>query len=182
MRSRAVIGTVAVIIVLALGVAVALPRIERARLEHAASLVEQAEESLSQGDTATAVQNLEDSTAISKDPDALAMLGVAREAEGDLEAAEEAYRSALQADPSRADVMYQIALIEKARGDVAAARETLREAVEAQPDLVAARLLLGDLCVEAGETDEARVHYQHVIDLEPFGVDLQQVKDKLDRL
>ena len=78
--------------------------------------------------------------------------------------------------------MYNLAIIKKSQGDAEAAIRILADAVEADPTFVGARMALGDLYAETGEAEKAREQYEAIVDMEPLGIDLDEVRAKIDSL
>jgi len=114
-----------------------------------------------------------------RSPETLALLGMTREAEGDLDGASAAYRAALEVDPNQPTVHHDLAVLLAESGDLDAAAESLRSALELDPNLIGSRLLLGDVLARLGDADGAAVEYRAVIEVAPVGLDLQSVRDKL---
>ncbi len=77
------------------------------------------------------------------------------EDDGQLEAAEDAYRAALSAAPPRPELCFQLAELLYRRGDLAAARERYYMAIELDADYVEARANLGCVLAELGQAELA---------------------------
>jgi tetratricopeptide (TPR) repeat protein len=77
-----------------------------------------------------------------------------------LDAAEEAYRSALAAAPPRPEVCFQLAELLYRRGDLAAARERYYMAIELDADYVEARANLGCVLAELGQPELAAAAFE----------------------
>jgi Flp pilus assembly protein TadD len=112
-------------------------------------------------------------TALAAKPDfALAHnnLAVALAGLGRLDEAERHYRAALEIDPAYADASVNLAelMLRLNRTDAAAA---LSNVVERHPDHLAARLLLADALLRAGEPAAAAVHYEAALALDPDHAD-----------
>lgn len=88
-------------------------------------------------------------------PEQLVEMAAELEDQGQLSAAEEAYRSALAAGAPNAAVCFQLAELLYRQGDVAAARERYYMAIELDADFVEARANLGCVLAELGQRDLA---------------------------
>ncbi len=88
-------------------------------------------------------------------PDELLHLAEQYEDDGQLDAAEDAYRAALAAAPPRPEVCFQLAELLYRRGDLAAARERYYMAIELDADYVEARANLGCVLAELGQAELA---------------------------
>ena len=117
-----------------------------------------------------------------EDAEALFLLGQTYEAQGDLDAAADAYKRSLRADISQSRVQYNLAIILKSQGDIDEAIENLEIAIRIDSEFVGARLALGDIYAESGNAEDARTEYETVLEMEPFGLDLDDVRRKLDAL
>ncbi len=145
-----------------------------------AAKVESGLSAYERGDFETAVSELE--AAVDKDPKSVAAqtaLGQSYEAVGKLKQAEESYRTALKLDQSLPRIRYKLAIILKSKGRPEEAIDELSKAVANEPGFAAARLILGDLYLDAGDQESAAAEYRAVVDLKPFGIDLKSVEAKL---
>lgn len=106
-------------------------------------------------------------------------LGQSYEATGKLQQAARAYKASLKLDEGQSQVRYNLGIIYKSQGETDKAIAELEKAIANNSGFAAARIVLGDLYVQVGEADKAKEQYQNVIDAEPFGIDMEQVKSKL---
>jgi len=151
--------------------------------ERAAAAEEAGTEAFERGDFDEAISQLEEAAdAAPDDPEIHRKLGLGYEAKGRLDEALAQYNESLDKDPEQAEVLYKAAIVRKTQGDTAGAIEDLNRALVVNQEFVAARLILGDLYTTQGETEKAKAEYQAVIDLNPFGVDIDSVKAKLAAL
>jgi DNA-binding transcriptional MerR regulator len=95
------------------------------------------------------------SSSVVSSADDLLHLAEQYEDDGQLDAAEEAYRSVLAAAPPRPEVCFQLAELLYRRGDLAAARERYYVAIELDADYVEARANLGCVLAELGQEELA---------------------------
>jgi tetratricopeptide (TPR) repeat protein len=109
-------------------------------------------------------------------------LGQSYEATGKLAKAVRAYQGSLAADPEQPEIHYNLAIIYKSQSKTDEAIQELNKAIKLNKSFVAAKIILGDLYLLKGEKAEAKKQYQAVIDLKPFGVDLEAIKAKLNKL
>jgi tetratricopeptide (TPR) repeat protein len=93
--------------------------------------------------------------------------GLAAHQEGDLQAAEEAYRRALELDPQNQFAYYNLGVIRQAQGDLPGAEENYRNAIRIAPDFAAALFNLAIIRADAGGAEEAVELYRHVIEAAP---------------
>jgi tetratricopeptide (TPR) repeat protein len=93
-------------------------------------------------------------------PEQLVELAQELEDQGQLPAAEEAYRAALAAGGPTASVCFQLAELLYRQGDVAAARERYYMAIELDADFVEARANLGCVLAELGQGELAVAAFQ----------------------
>lgn len=85
----------------------------------------------------------------------------------DLEAAEHAFRAALQLRPGYAPAHMRLGRVLVAQGELDAAVEELRKALEIQPDLQPARLTLAQARVSQGKLDRARELLEELLEEQP---------------
>ena len=86
---------------------------------------------------------------------------------GDLQAAERAYRQALDAAPDHAEAWYFLGGVYQVQGDHAEAVACLRQAVRVRPDLADLHNDLGMALKTIGRLDEAAACYQQAIQIQP---------------
>lgn len=104
------------------------------------------------------------------------------EAVGKLDKAEKAYQDSLKADPDQPEVLYNLAIIYKSKGQIEPAVIELEKAISINEKFVAARLVLGDLYLQQNLESKARKQYETIIEMKPFGIDLEQVKERLEKV
>jgi tetratricopeptide (TPR) repeat protein len=78
---------------------------------------------------------------------------------GELEAAKQQYRAALEKDPLNLAIYLQLSNLERATGDREAALAYARRYQQEKPEDASAHLVLGDLLRDSGELDVAQDHY-----------------------
>lgn len=140
-------------------------------------------EQFSAGNFDSAQQDLEEAARLNpRDDRPIRLLAKVYEVKGELDKAADSYLASLQVNPDQPETMYNLAIIYKSQGLTAEAIGKLEEAVARSKQFVAARLILGDLYAQTGEREKAREEYQAVIEMNPFGVDLESVKQKLEGL
>lgn len=101
-----------------------------------------------------------------KQPDDLRttlLLGQIAIIEGDFEAAEQDFRTAIQRDDSLAPAFHGLGLALWRRAKLEEARTALGEAVEQEPNNAVFRLDLGRLLLESGDAQEARKHLESAL-------------------
>jgi protein O-GlcNAc transferase len=94
-------------------------------------------------------------------------LGTALEAIGRQERAMEAYRRAIENDPTIPDSYVNLGSALVQRGELAAAEQVLRRGVAVKPDHAIANTLLGGVQELLGRLDDAIVHYQAALRNKP---------------
>ncbi len=87
--------------------------------------------------------------------------------QGQLVAAERAYREILEVDPKRKDALYGLGQLLAKRGDHLAAKRLFKSLVEMDPALFKIWFRLGRSCLARGELSEAAEAYCEVIEREP---------------
>lgn len=87
------------------------------------------------------------------------------------EQAEEAYRKAIELDPSHSDAMVNLGRLLQERGAYAEAADHYRRAIEAEPDYATAYFNLGVVMEEIGETDAAIAAYEKSLQVDPGSAD-----------
>jgi tetratricopeptide (TPR) repeat protein len=93
-------------------------------------------------------------------PDELRTLAVKYDDDGQLDAAEDAYRAALAASGPLPDLNFQLAELLYRRGDLPAARERYYMAIELDADYVEARANLGCVLAELGQQELAAAAFE----------------------
>jgi tetratricopeptide (TPR) repeat protein len=114
--------------------------------------------------------------AVERYPDNAGMwyiLGDVYRESGDSEQAAECYRRSLDHKPKMIDSFLRLAELFSV-SDPAQAEGWLRGALAVDPDHVEARRTLGDLLLSQGRVDEAIVHYEHALEIEPENVELRE--------
>ncbi|HEY3176326.1 MAG TPA: tetratricopeptide repeat protein [Candidatus Polarisedimenticolia bacterium] len=107
------------------------------------------------GDTAEAVDALEEATRLSPDDiDLLMDLGRLRQLAGDRARAEDAFRAVLRRDPLRADAQFRLARILTDKGDLAGATAAFEEAARIEPMATAYHVALAQLYLRMARTDD----------------------------
>ncbi len=97
-------------------------------------------------------------------------VGVALQTEGQIDAAIQKYRAALEVRP-----VYPLALVNlgtalRERGDLAGATRALQRAIEMDPALALAHYNLANALAASGNLDDAVAHYARTLELEPQNV------------
>lgn len=172
-----ILGAVVVVI------AVVLLGFDRAPDSVAPAAIDGAQTLYDSGDFEAAASELKTATR-DKAPSASAQRLLARAAEGssDFAAAEKAYRESLRIDEDQPEVRYQLAVLLAHNGDTDEAIGELQRVVEQQPDFAGALITLGDLEAKDGRFADARLTYQHLLDLKPYGMDMKIVRARLAAL
>ena len=138
-------------------------------------------EALSKGDFESAQSNLKRALESgAKNPGLHAALGQSYEATGRLGKAAAAYKESLSLKANQPQILYKLAIIDKHEGRIKESINGLESAIAVDQDFVAARLALAELYLQQGEPKKAKHNYQEVLELGPFGVDLQEVRQKLE--
>jgi tetratricopeptide (TPR) repeat protein len=94
--------------------------------------------------------------------------GLAAHEAGDLQAAEDAYRRALELDPQNQFAYYNLGVIRQAQGDLEDAETNYRIAVGIDPDFAAALFNLAIIRADAGAAEEAIGLYEHIVEVTPI--------------
>jgi DNA-binding transcriptional MerR regulator len=97
----------------------------------------------------------------------LFLRGLAAEERGDDEAAAQAYRDAVAAEPGLASAHANLGVLGYRRGDHDAARAAFERALELDPELPEARFNLANLLADVGETDLAIAELRRVCSRHP---------------
>jgi Flp pilus assembly protein TadD len=102
-------------------------------------------------------------------PEALRLnqLGAEHLREGRVPEAEAALAVSLEYHPRHAEALYNLALAAYTREDFDRAEALLDEALDCQPDLVQAHNLRGALARRAGRLEEACLHFEAALELDP---------------
>ena len=138
------------------------------RAPPASAEVTEAESLIAQGRADDAVPLLERAIAANaRDVRAHLDLGLAHELREDLEAAERAYRGAIEIDPAFAEALNNLGALlrDTERGEEGIAM--LRRAIEARPGFASAHLNLALALEDAGDLEGAEAEYRRVIELAP---------------
>jgi tetratricopeptide (TPR) repeat protein len=101
------------------------------------------------------------------------------EAKGELDKALVEYKASVAAEPKQPEALYNMAIIYRSQGDMPNAIQSLETAVATNKEFVAARIALGDLYGITGKSDKAKEQYEAVIGLKPYGVNLEDIKQKI---
>src|SRR5688572_22620037 len=67
-----------------------------------------------------------------------------------------------------ANKLYVAGALALQQGDRAAAEASLNSAITENPDLIMARFLLGNIAKDEGNFEEAAIHYERVVELDPY--------------
>jgi Tfp pilus assembly protein PilF len=95
--------------------------------------------------------------------------------DGDLDAAERAYRDHLAAHPDEVDAWHLLGVLLQRRGDSAAAMEPLLRAVQLAPDVARLHLSLGGVLIQLGQDEAARGAFLRALELDPNLVEAHSV-------
>lgn len=137
----------------------------------------------SKGQFDRAIKSLEEAKKLNpNDAKTHTNLAQSYEAKGRLDKAAGEYEASLKVNPNQPEACYNLAIIYKSQGKLDKAVEGLSQAVKLNGNFVAARIALGDLYAQKGDNTKAKEQYQKVIDMKPFGVDLEAIKGKLSNL
>lgn len=140
-------------------------------------------EAYSSGKFDQAIKDLEEAKRLNpKDAKTHVNLAQSYEAKGKLDKALEEYEASLKVNPNQPETLYNLAIIYKSREDLDKAIKLLEKAVKINGDFVAARITLGDLYALNGANDKAKEQYQTVVKMNPFGVDIEAIKNRLKQL
>lgn len=191
-HSRVLLAVTLVIVALALtvlAVVFVLPQVQGPDAPDAGRSPEYAEslraatEAFSSGDSSAAESALLEAVEeFPDDPVAHALLARVYESEGLLEQALDEYRRSLELDPDQAELHHRVGVILYSGGDIAGAIAELETAVSVDGDFVGGRLFLADLYEEDGRMAEAAEQLSAVLELEPIGVDLDEIRERRDRI
>ena len=99
--------------------------------------------------------------------EALAALGLLRQVQGDLEAAEEAYEKSIAQRQSYSRAFRYYGRLRWRQGRSEEAMDLMQQALRLDPYSAPVNLMLGRLYDDAGQFDEAMAHFQKVIEIEP---------------
>jgi Flp pilus assembly protein TadD len=137
---------------------------------------------LEQGDPTAALERAGNSGSATDDAEVRTVVATARQATGDLSGAEADLERAVAYDADQPLVQHDLAVLAAERGDYDRAEEALRAALEVDPSLVGSRVLLGDVLARQGDREGAALQYQTIIDAQPYGVDLEAIRQRLGAL
>ncbi|HEY2352284.1 MAG TPA: tetratricopeptide repeat protein [Candidatus Acidoferrum sp.] len=102
-------------------------------------------------------------------------LGVEREerseSEAELEAAEDAYRRALDIEPGHVDALNNLGMLSYERGSLEDATMLFRRAVDLHPDHMLSHFNLGSVLEESGKLEQARRHLRMAVRLDASHAD-----------
>ena len=101
-----------------------------------------------------------------KDADQLNDLGNLLALARDLDGAEEAYRRALQIEPTSTTILYNLALVLQEQGETKQARQTLQSILEINPDHAWGHYQLGTLYDAQNNRTKALEHYERAFTLD----------------
>jgi tetratricopeptide (TPR) repeat protein len=150
--------------------------IQRINAEQAARgrtlvLLQAGVERLTNGDVASALQQLREAAALSpRFPETHYQLGLAIERSSAVGEAEPAFRHVLALAPDHAGAHYRLGLLLRRR-DVSEAAAELRKAVEIEPGLIGARRALAQLALDAGDRATALTELQTLVIWAPQAAD-----------
>jgi tetratricopeptide (TPR) repeat protein len=102
-----------------------------------------------------------------KQADEVLQQGLRAHANGDLEAAEEAYLLVIQLDPQNKFAYYNLGVINQSRDEADLAVRNYRTTLRIDPDFVPALFNLAILRTESGAAAEAEGLYEHIIEVDP---------------
>jgi predicted Zn-dependent protease len=127
---------------------------------------------------------MRDSLTLQARPHAYAVLGELERKQGRLEEAADAFKKALDLDPSLLEVRYGLVRLMIQRGQTNEATAELRRLIAADPRDVRAREMLGDALLELGDARAAAGAFQGAIDSggEQAGVLMKLAKLQLQQL
>jgi tetratricopeptide (TPR) repeat protein len=110
------------------------------------------------------------------DVDALYLLALVEEQSGHPDAALQVYEDILDQDPRDFEAHFRIGHIHRREGELELSIQDFEQALQLNGDFTAARVALADALAESGEVDRAIVLYYDVIEAQPMGVHLDQVR------
>jgi CheY-like chemotaxis protein/Flp pilus assembly protein TadD len=93
-----------------------------------------------------------------------------------------ACRSAIEAEPTAADIMVILARLELDRGRAAEARSWAKKAIEINPNLADAYVFLGGAEQEVGTPDAAKAAYKRYLELAPNGRHARELRTVLNSM
>ncbi len=114
-----------------------------------------------------------------KDFEAQYLLGQTYESLGDIDKAVDAYEKAVELKPDDSRALYNLAIVYKAKGKKNWAIATMKKAVRNDKSFVGARFMLAKMYFDEGEFDEAELHYEKIVDINPYGFDMATVHTEL---
>lgn len=179
--SKIIICAITCILLAAAALAFNIKRNEQ--LKKHAELLRQGSDYFARAEVDSAISALQEAVTLKKNDDtSRRLLGKAYEIKGDLAKAADHYRASLSINPRQPETLYHLAIIHKSQGQTDEAISKLTEALAVNPDFVAARIILGDMYAQAGHTAMAKEQYQTILELKPFGTDLEQIRRKMEAL
>lgn len=122
---------------------------------------------------------------IAEDPadiEARYLLATVEEQAGDLDAAVAVFRGILAADPRDFEAHFRIGGILRRQGDLGGAAAEFEESLALNGDFTAARVALAQTVAESGDPNTAIEIYFDVIETQPMGVHLDQIRYALASL
>ncbi len=108
--------------------------------------------------------------ALTMDPglaDAQYGLGLLLGERGEIDRAEELYRSVVSKNPNHAGASFELGRILYRRGNLAQSKEAFEHAVSAAPDMLSAHYNLGIVYRELGDFEKSREEFKRAISLDP---------------
>jgi len=92
----------------------------------------------------------------------------------------EALQTSIKIAPTNPKLYYNLALLQNQMNQLQLAQQTLEQTIELKPGYEAARFALGSLYQQLNQPDQAKLHYQYILDnLNP---DNEKVREKLHSL
>lgn len=122
---------------------------------------------------------------VAEDPadiEARYLLATVEEQTGDLGAALAVFRDILAVDPRDFEAHFRIGGILRRQGDLEAAAAEFEESLALNRDFTAARVALAQTVAESGDANTAIELYFEVIEAQPMGAHLDQIRYALARL
>lgn len=113
------------------------------------------------------------------DMDARYLLALVEDQSGDLDAAIAVYEEILAEDPRDFEAHFRMGDVHRRLGESEAAVDDFEESLQLNGDFTAARVALADTLAETGEADRAIGLYYDVIEAQPMGVHLDQIRYEL---
>lgn len=114
-----------------------------------------------------ASDSLEESISLEPTADAYQALGELRARDGQLEAAEQLFRRALELEPTRAELWSELGTLQLSQGNAREALESYQKATERNPYLPGIHFRIGRAYRALGENENARLAYEEAIRRDP---------------